>query len=88
MPIKEYQMAEAMGDTTKNSAQTISLMSFIACLCLGYGLKYIWNIINVLQFTIFMLRWDITLPMLTKSCLSSLKMLVLFEFIPTVSIVE
>ena len=53
------------------------------CLALGYGLKYIWNIINVLQFTIFLLRWRIVLPVLTDKYLRSLKMLVLFEFLPT-----
>ena len=50
---------------------------------LGYGLKYIWNIINVLQFIIYMLRWQIDLPSLTEKYIASLKMLVLFEFIPT-----
>ena len=35
-----------------------------------------------------MLRWNIDLPMITRNCLESLKMLVLFEFIPTESIVS
>ena len=35
-----------------------------------------------------MLRWNIDLPMITHNCLKSLKMLVLFEFIPTESIVS
>ena len=48
MPIEEYQFAEAMGETTAKSTQAISLLSFIVCLVLGYGLKYIWNVINVL----------------------------------------
>ena len=47
-----------------------------------------WNIINVLQFTIFMLRWRINLPLLTLECLKALKMLVLFEFIPTADIMN
>ena len=58
-------------------------MSFLICLVLGYGLKYIWNIVNVLQFIIYMLRWEIDLPLLTEKYIASLKMLVLFEFIPT-----
>ena len=53
---------------------------------LGYGLKYIWNIINVLQFTIYMLHWQIELPVLALFCIEKLKMLVLFEFIPAESI--
>ena len=58
-------------------------MTFLVCLVLGYGLKYFWNIINVLQFFIFMQRWQIILPLLAQTLLSSLKMLVLFEFVPT-----
>ena len=83
MSLLEYAEVQTAAKTAKQSARAFSLLSFIICLVLGYGLKYIWNIINVLQFTIFMLRWRISLPVLTDKYLRSLKMLVLFEFLPT-----
>ena len=88
MSLSEYADVQAAAKTAKQSARAFSLISFIICLVLGYGLKYIWNIINVLQFTIFMLRWKIVLPVLTEKYLRSLKMLVLFEFLPTDEIIE
>ena len=66
MSLDDYETIEAIGETAEKNTQTFSLVTFIVCLCLGYGLKYIWNIINILQFTIFMLRWQILLPLLTE----------------------
>ena len=87
MPVAELEAIQAVGNTAAQGAQAFSLLSFLVCLVLGYGLKYLWNIVNILQFTIFMLRWRINLPLLTLECLKSLKMLVLFEFIPSAQII-
>ena len=45
------------------------------------GLKYLWNIMNLLQFLIFMLMWQVDLPRFTYVCLSELKSLALLEFL-------
>ena len=55
------------------------------CLSLGYGLKHLWNTINVLQFIIFMISWLITVPKNAEVFLTSLKMLALMEFMDDVT---
>ena len=65
MSREEFEALKSAGEKAAKNAQTFSLLTFVICLLLGYGLKYIWNIINILQFTIFMLRWNIDLPLLT-----------------------
>ena len=47
------------------------------------GLKYLWNMVNLLQFIIFMRTWLIGIPDFTDQWLLSLKTLALFEFLPT-----
>ena len=66
MSLDDYETIEEIGQTAEKNTQAFSLLTFTVCLVLGYGLKYIWNIINVLQFTIFMLRWKVLLPILTE----------------------
>lgn len=50
---------------------------------LAMGLKYLWNIMNLLQFLIYMQMWLISLPPTTRIILRELKTLALLEFIPT-----
>ena len=46
--LAEFEAIKASGQSAATSAQAFSLLSFLVCLVLGYGLKYLWNIINVL----------------------------------------
>ena len=62
---------------------TLSLGILILQIFLAMGLKYLWNIMNLLQFLIFMEIWQISLPPTTRVILSNLKSLALLEFIPT-----
>ena len=57
MSLSDFETVENIGEVAEKNTQAFSIITFAVCLFLGYGLKYIWNIINVLQFTIFMLRW-------------------------------
>lgn len=50
---------------------------------MAIGLKYLWNIMNLLQFLIFMQMWVISIPPTTRIVLSELQNLALLEFIPT-----
>ena len=60
-----------------------SLGLIILQVFLAIGLKYLWNIMNLLQFLIFMQMWQIVLPPMTKIILAELKNIALLEFIPT-----
>ena len=57
-------------------------------LVLASALKYLWNMMALLQFAIFMRDWNFNLPMKGDSWLESLRSLALFEFIETEKIRE
>ena len=61
---------------------TITIGILLLQICLHFGLKYLWNIMNLIQFLIFMQMWLITLPSKTRIFLRELKQLALMEFIP------
>ena len=45
---------------------TLSVSILVLQIFLAMGLKYLWNIMNLLQFLIFMQMWLISLPPLTR----------------------
>lgn len=55
---------------------------------MAQGLKFLWNVINLLQFLVFMQKWKIKIPYETMIWLKALRSITLFEFIPTKSIVN
>ena len=61
---------------------TITIGIIILQVFLHFGLKYLWNIMNLIQFLIFMQMWLIQLPKQTRIFLRELKQLALCEFIP------
>ena len=50
--------------------------------CLYYGLKYLWNLMYLIQFLVFMQMWLTNLPHMAQVFLAELKNLALLEFIP------
>ena len=46
--LEEFEVIEANAETACEVGKTFSLLTFGICLCLGYGLKHLWNTINVL----------------------------------------
>ena len=63
----------------------LSIGILVLQIFLAMGLKYLWNIMNLLQFLIFMQMWTITFPPTTRIILEQLRSLALLEFIPTES---
>ncbi len=61
----------------------VSVGLLILNLFLAMGLKYLWNLMNLLQFLIFMQMWQIKLPDFSRIILKELKSLAFLEFIPT-----
>lgn len=41
---------------------TFSIGNLILNLVLAFGLKYLWNMVNLLQFVVFMRIWQIPIP--------------------------
>ena len=51
---------------------------------MSFALKYVWNMVNLFQFLIFVpAAWQLNYPKNAEIFLSSLKNLVLMEFLPT-----
>ena len=60
------------------SASSLPLAFFFAAV-----LKYLWGVMNLLQFVIFMQLWLISVPYKAKTFIQALKYFAFFEFIPT-----
>ena len=82
--IQEFEAKAAIAETACNGAKTFSWVTFIITMCLGYGVKYLWKSINVLQFLIFMITWTINIPSNALIAFEALKMLALMEFLDDV----
>jgi hypothetical protein len=62
---------------------TIAIVNLVVNIVLSFGLKYLWNFVNLLQFLVFIPKWKINIPMNALAVLSQLKSIALMEFIPT-----
>lgn len=62
---------------------TIAAINLIVNIVLSFGLKYLWNFVNLLQFLVFIPRWQLNIPFNALTILQQLKSIALMEFIPT-----
>ena len=67
---------------------TIAAINLIVNIVLSFGLKYLWNFVNLLQFLVFIPRWKINIPLNALVILQQLKSIALMEFIPTKEITD
>ena len=67
------------------SIGAFSVGNLILNIVLGLGMKYLWKMVNLLQFAVFMREreWQIKIPDRADIWLKELKSLALFEFLPT-----
>ena len=76
----ELQVLEAQVDSPMTLFSTISLFSNVF---LAYGLKYLWNMVNLLQFLVFFQYWKINIHASAQMFITQIRKLALFEFIDT-----
>ena len=50
---------------------------------LAYGLKYLWNMVNILQFVVYFENWNVNMHPEAQIYIGSIKKLALFEFVDT-----
>ena len=62
---------------------TVSTSSVALNIILGLSLKYLWGMINVLQFIIYMNEWKINWPANANLAVKTLRTIALGEFIDT-----
>ena len=60
---------------------TISTSSVAVNVVLGLSLKYLWGMVNVLQFIIYMKKWKVNWPPNASLAVNTLKTIALGEFI-------
>lgn len=72
-------------ETTIN---TFSWSTLLWNLALSYGLKYLWNMINLLQFMVFISDWQLSYPKYGHAFLKYLKNLALMEFLPKDAVID
>lgn len=63
--------------------QAIGSSNLIVNLALSYTLKYMWNLVNLLQMAVFIPTWKVGLPEETNMYLKYLKSLSFLEFFDT-----
>ena len=78
---KKVEMEE-MQEQFEEVLNNFSLVVFIIQIFSSFGLKYLWNIMNLLQFLIYMQMWMIKLPPITQTFLKELKSIAFMDFIP------
>ena len=49
----------------------------------AYGLKYLWGIVNIMQFAVFLPLWTINYPAKVLAFLKAVKVIAFMEFLPT-----
>ena len=63
--------------------QVFSISNFLLNCLAHVGLKYLWNMVNLLQFEVFMILWQVRIPFKAEAFLKYIKLLALMEFIPS-----
>ena len=78
-------MLEELKQKLTDTIGAISIGNLILNIFLGIGMKYLWKMVNMLQFVVFMREreWQVRVPDEANVWLKELKSLALFEFIPT-----
>ena len=74
--LEDEENAEAAMDFVSTTNLLLNCFLYV-------GLKYLWNMVNLLQFEVFMLNWQISIPYRAEAFLKYIKLLALMEFIPS-----
>jgi hypothetical protein len=77
------QTALSIEKKQKVLVNTVSTSSLALNVVLGLSLKYLWGMINVLQFIIYMNEWKINWPANANLAIKTLRTIALGEFIDT-----
>ena len=88
MTAEELSEIEALEKALAGALTAFSLGNLGLNLALAIGLKYLWNMVALLQFAIFMRGWNFSIPIRANTWLDALRTLALFEFITTDTVRE
>ena len=88
MTPQTYEELESLDQFAGKAMQAFSWSTFAFNLVLSYGLKYLWNLINLLQFSVFMTKWQLSYPNNCHAVLKYIKNLALMEFLPKDEVID
>lgn len=79
-PIESLTYTEKV-ETAESAMTTVATGNMFVSIFLGASLKYLWNIINLIQFIVFFTDWNLSLPPKTEILIVQLRKLALLEFV-------
>lgn len=65
-----------------------SIIQLSSNIVLAYGLKYLWNMVNILQFLVFFENWKINIHPTAMMIIIQIRKLALFEFLDTKFLID
>ena len=91
MPQVSYEQDTLIKDNDSQfeiAMVSVAWGNLILNLILSKGFKHLWGLVNLLQFLIFFLEWNVNYTYDVQSFLKSAKSLALMEFLPTEWFIE
>ena len=83
LTIEQQEEAAQLEGQLTGALVVSSWTSVILQFFLAYGLKYLWGIVNIMQFAVFLPLWTINYPALVLAFLKAVKVIAFMEFLPT-----
>jgi len=65
------------------SFNILATTNLVVNIVFSFGLRYLWNLVNLLQFLVFMQQWTMLYPANALAFLKYIKSIALLEFIPS-----
>lgn len=83
MLIDEWEELDELKEKIKGPMTIFSIVQLSSNIVLAYGLKYLWNMVNILQFLVFFENWKINIHPTAMMIITQIRKLALFEFLDT-----
>ena len=68
-------------DAIQDGGNTIATGNVVINIVLGFSLKLLWGMINILQFVVFFTEWKVQIPPTAVIALNTFRTIALGEFI-------
>ena len=69
-------------NAANGAANTVATGNVVLNILLGSSLKFLWGMINTLQFVVFFTDWDVVIPPNATLAIETFRTIALGEFIP------
>ena len=73
---------ESIAGAAENASQLVALGNGVLNVVLGTSLKFLWSMLNTLQFIVFFTEWNVQVPANAEIAIKTFRSIALGEFIP------